>query len=513
MRPATRVVADPSVGAGALDRAVRDAGFEVTRRSTRRLAAPGMPRPTGGRTFDLAIVGGGSAAVAAAIHASDLGAKVAIIEKGTIGGTCVNVGCIPSKTLIRAADVLHRAYHHAFAGIRARPDKPDMGSLVAQKDELVAQMRQSKYTDVLASYEGVTLIRGTARLGSGGEVVVDGTPIQAGKAILATGGSPLAPSIPGLDRVAFLTSTEALALTELPKTMAVIGGGSVGLELAQLFARLGTRVTILEANSRLLSAEDTEVAEALAAYLKQEGLEIAVGVQIREVSGGPDLMRVDFEASGRSATVEVERLLVATGRRPNTKGLGLEDAGVRLGSKGEIIVDEHLETSRKGVYAAGDVTGEPAFVYVAAHAGNLAAENAILGNQRSYDLRVVPRVTFTDPAVGSVGLTEVEARARGADIAVSRLPLSYVPRALAARDTRGFVKLIADAKTNLLLGAHTLAPEAGETVMVPAMAIRFGIRMDEIGAMLHPYLTNAEALKLAALGFRKDVAKLSCCAG
>jgi mercuric reductase len=150
---------------------------------------------------------------------------------------------------------------------------------------------------------------------------------------------------------------------------------------------------------------------------------------------------------------------------------------------------------------------------VAAHAGNLAAENAILGHQRSYDLRVVPRVTFTDPAVGSVGLTEVEARARGTDIAVSRLPLSYLPRALAARDTRGFVKLIADAKTNLLLGAHTLAPEAGEMVMVPAMAIRFGIRMDEIGAMLHPYLTNAEALKLAALGFRKDVAKLSCCAG
>ena len=232
---------------------------------------------------------------------------------------------------------------------------------------------------------------------------------------------------------------------------------------------------------------------------------------MRRVSGKPGEYRVELDDHGARRT-EAEQLLVATGRRANTKGLGLEEAGIRLGKKGEVVVDEHLETTRKGVYAAGDVTGEPMFVYVAAYAGNLAAENALQGNVRKYDLSVVPRVTFTDPAVASVGLTAPQARERGVAAIESKLPLSYVPRALVARDTRGFIKLVADEKTNLLVGAHILAPEAGEIIQEAAMAIRFGIRVDEIAAMLHPYLTHAEGLKLAAQTFKKDVARLSCCA-
>ena len=219
-----------------------------------------------------------------------------------------------------------------------------------------------------------------------------------------------------------------------------------------------------------------------------------------------------IDAGGLRDTLRADQLLVAAGRRPNTRGLGLEEAGIRLGARGEIIVTESLETTRPGVYAAGDAIGEPAFVYVAAYAGQLAADNAISGAERPYDLRAVPRVTFTDPAIASVGLSEADARLRGLAISVSRLPMTHVPRAIAARDTRGFVKLIADQKTRLLLGAHVLAPEAGEMIELAVMAMRFHVRVDQIASLMHPYLTNAEAFKLACQAFDKDVSKLSCCA-
>src|SRR5258708_3357127 len=261
-----------------------------------------------------------------------------------------------------------------------------------------------------------------------------------------------------------------------------------------------------------LAGEDAEVGPALAAYLREEGIEVHTGVALTRVGGKPGAYRVEFAEGGAARTKEAEQLLVATGRRANTSGLGLEEAGIRLGKKGEVVVDEHLETTRKGVYAAGDVIGDPMFVYVSAYGGNLAAENALQGNARKQDLSVVPRVTFTDPAVASVRLTEAQARQRGIAVVVSRLPLSYVPRAIAARDTRGFIKLVVDEKTSLLAGAHILAPEAGEMIQPAGMAIRFGIRVDEIAAMLPPHLTHAEGLQLAAPTLKKDVAQLSCCA-
>ena len=505
----SRVVAEAAVDADALAAALPMQYRIVGRRSVDAHA----PRRAGdGESLDLLVIGGGSAGFAAAISAADLGATAAIVNAGTLGGTCVNVGCLPSKTLIRAAEAHHRAEHHAFAGIRAHAERPDFAAAVRQKNELVAELRQQKYSDVLAAYPTVSLIEGRARFRPDGALEVDGHPVRAGKIVLATGASPWAPPIPGLDVTPYLTSTEALALTHLPKSLIAIGGSAVGLELAQMFARLGTKVTVLEALPRLVSAEDADIGEGLAVYLREEGIEVHAGIAVRNVSGKPGGYRVEFDADGVRRTVEAEQLLVATGRRANTKGLGLDEAGIRLGKKGEVVVDVHLETTRKGVYAAGDVTGDPMFVYVAAYAGNLAAANALEGNVRKVDLSVVPRVTFTDPAVASVGLTAPQARERGLSAIESKLPLAYVPRAIAARDTRGFIKLVADEKTNLLVGAHILAPEAGEMIQEAVMAIRFGIRVDEIAAMLHPYLTHAEGLKLAAQTFKKDVARLSCCA-
>lgn len=505
----SRIVTESSLDATRVVAAIERGGFRVVRNAS--AAARGRRSHPGDEKLDLLIVGAGSAGFAAAIRATELGASVAMVERGALGGTCVNVGCVPSKTLIRAAEVQHRAERSAFAGIRTRADRPDFKAVIEQKRQLVAELQQAKYWDVLASYPSIMLMHGEARFRSDGTVEVDGEPVAARKVLLVTGSSPHLAPIPGLSDARPLTSTELMELEQIPEHLVVLGGGYVGLELGQTFARLGSRVTIL-ARSRLLSHEDEEISAALAGYLRDEGLDVRTGVRIDGVSGAPGAFRVGFERDGEHHVLEPDQVLAATGRRPNTRGMGLEDAGVELGEGGEVLVDEHLRTSRPGVYAAGDVTGEPSFVYVAAYAGSLAAENALNGDSRTYDLSVVPRVTFTDPAAASVGLTEAQARERGIDVAVSRLPMSYVPRAIAARDTRGLVKLVADAKTKLLVGAHILAPEAGDIIQQAAMAIRFGIRTDEIASMLHPYLTNAEALKLACQTFDKDVARLSCCA-
>ncbi|GAB4207042.1 MAG: mercury(II) reductase [Sandaracinaceae bacterium] len=505
----TRVVAEVTVAGSALAAAIGSKSFRVVGEKVRDLA----PRSRKDEAeLDLLIIGAGSAGFAAAIKATELGAKVAIVERGALGGTCVNVGCVPSKTLIRAAESHHHAGHSAFAGIHTKNEPPDLRAVVQQKAKLVAELQQAKYWDVLGAHADIVLMKGEARFRPDGTVEVDGKPVRARRVLLSMGASPWAPPIPGLADTRFLTSTTLMELEELPKHLIAIGGGAVGLELAQTFARLGSRVTVLEALPRIAPAEDDEVSDALARYLREEGLDVRAGVRIMEVSGSPGAHRVVIEDGAGRHVIEGDQLLVATGRRPNTRGLGLEEAGIAVGKKGEVLVDEHLRTRLPHVYAAGDVIGDPAFVYVAAYAGTVAAENALNGDSRTYDLSVVPRVTFTDPGVASVGLTEAQARARGIAVAMSKLPMAHVPRALAARDTRGFIKLLADEKTGLLVGAHILAPEAGEMIQEAVMAIRFGIRTDEIASLMHPYLTNAEGLKLACQTFKKDVAKLSCCA-
>jgi mercuric reductase len=302
-----------------------------------------------------------------------------------------------------------------------------------------------------------------------------------------------------------------MGLERLPDSMVVIGGSAVGLELAQMFARLGVRVTVLEALPRIVPGEAVGLGEALAGYLREEGIEVHTAVDVKQVTR-PAKYGVQFEAEGESREVCGEQLLVATGRRANTSGLGLEPVGVALGAKGQIAVDQHLRTSNHDIYAAGDVTGDPMFVYVAAYAGMTAAENALNGDTRRYDLTAVPKVTFTDPAVASVGLTIEDAEAGGTRVIVSHLSMNHVPRALAARDTRGFIQLVADASTRRLVGAHILAVEAGEMITEPALAIRFGLTIDDLASSFHPYLTLSEGIKLAAQTFDKDVAKLSCCA-
>jgi mercuric reductase len=463
--------------------------------------------------FDVAIVGGGSAGFAAAIKSAELGTRVALIEGRTLGGTCVNVGCVPSKSLIRAADAQHRRVHHGFRGIATTDGEPDWPMARAEKDGLVAELRQSKYGNVLRAYPSITLFQEGATIVSGREVrLASGRTLTAGKIVVTTGASPWAPPIPGLADAGYLDNASAMAVERLPESLIVIGASAVGLELAQMFARLGVRVTVLEALPRVVPTEDPDVGNALGDYLRLEGLEVHTESRIDRVTRGRDGYAVYCRAGREARTARAEQLLVATGRRANTAGFGLDRIGVTLGKKGEIVVNEFLQTTNTDVYAAGDAIGDPMFVYVAAYAGTLAAENALTGNGRRYDLSALPKVTFTDPAVASVGLTEDQARAEAIEPLASKLPLQHVPRALAARDTRGFVKLVADARTKKLIGAHILAAEAGEMITEPTLAIKFGLTIEDLTSTFHPYLTLSEGIKLAAQAFTKEVQKLSCCA-
>lgn len=349
----------------------------------------------GTKRFDLIVIGGGSAGFAAAIQAHELGKKVLMVNAGTIGGTCVNVGCVPSKTLIRAAESLHRGRHHPFAGIDGQATLVDFESVIRQKDELVAQLRQAKYVDVLKAYDRVELIEGRARMESLRSVRVGERVYESASILVVTGSRPWLPDIPGLAESAPLDSTLAFELTRLPESL--------------------------------------------------------------------------------------------------------------------IVVDEHLQTSQPGIFAAGDVIGEPAFVYTAAYEGHLAAANALSQERKKRDYRALPWVIFSDPQVAGVGLNEQEAARAGIEVDVATLELKNVPRALAARDTRGFIKLLRRKGSDELIGARILAPEGGEQIMEAALAIRHGIGVSELASAFHPYLTQAEGIKLCAQTFGKDVAKLSCC--
>ncbi len=482
--------------------------------------------PARGADFDVLIIGTGGAGVAAAIQAAGMGAKVAIAESGTLGGTYVNVGCIPSKHLIEAATHYHDA-RTGFPGVSPCEPAHDWSEVLRQKDALVGELRQTKYADVLASYPGVARLDGRAVLlasqqGSAGlRVRVGEVEHGARKVIVATGTVPLAPPIPGLDDIDALDSTTAMELDALPRSLLVLGGSAVGLELGQTFARFGVRVVVVELQDRVLPNEDPAISDALRAHLEVEGLEIHTSTHATAVEGDVGGIVLRVRQGSLEGQLRAERLLVAAGRQPNTRGFGLEEAGIALSQKGYVQVDATMRTSHADVYAAGDVTGGPGYVYVAAAGGRVAAENAIKSlsptgtpsdDPRELNLSVVPNVTFTNPQVGSVGLTEAAARAAGYHVDVSTLDMGQVPRALVAHDHRGLVKMVAEAGSGRLLGVHAVAPNAGEFMGEATLAIRFGLTARDVSGTLHPYLTWGESLKLAAQGFAMDISKLSCCA-
>ena len=462
--------------------------------------------------MNVAIIGTGSAAFAAAIRAAEEGAAVTVIEAGEIGGTCVNVGCVPSKIMIRAAQIAHLQSGHPFDGVGKHPAAVDRAALVAQQQARVRELRHAKYESILETNPRIRLLRGFARFKDDHTLIVmqpggREKAVAADRILIATGRSPMAPDTPGLKDTPYWTSAEALVAEELPQHLIVHGGSVVALELAQAFRRLGSSVTLI-ARSGLLSKEDPAVGEGLKAVLEGEGMRILIHAEVKKVRFDGNLFQLDIG----SETISGDRLLVATGRKPNTAGMNLDKAGVKTDERGAVMVDDHLRTSVPHIYAAGDCTNAPQFVYVAAAAGTRAAIN-MTGGDAALDLSTVPAVVFTDPQAASVGLSAAQAARLGIDADSRTLSLDNVPRALANYDTRGFIKLIAEKNSGRLIGAQLLAAEGGEVIQTAALAIRNRMTVDELAGQLFPYLTMVEGLKLCAQTFTRDVKQLSCCAG
>ncbi len=487
------------------------AGSQYRPMDLRAAGAPGGEvQREHGDDYDLVAIGAGSAAFAAAIRATNLGARVAIIERNTVGGTCVNVGCIPSKNLLAAAETYQHAGQHPFPGISTSQNGVDMASLIDMKAGIVEMLRKDKYVD-LADHYGFDIIQGSARFLGPDSIDVEGREIRAGRFLIATGSAPWAPPIEGLASSGYLTSTTAMELKELPGSMIVVGGNYIGLEMGQVFASLGTKVTIIEALERVAPLEEPEISEWMTRILVDQGVDVVAGAKVIRAESG-ERKAVVADASGQERRFEADELLVATGRRPVVDDLDLDPGGIRTDERGNLVLDEELRTTNPKVFAAGDVTGAPQFVYVAAAQGTVAADNAIAGAHRKIDYKALPRVTFTSPNIAAVGLTDEQARAQGYNCDCRVLDLEHVPRPIVNLDTRGAFKIVAERDTGKVLGVHAIAPNAGDVILAGVYAVNFGLTVQDLANTWAPYLTIAEGLKLTAQTFTTDVDKLSCCA-
>ena len=498
-----QVATDADIPLGALIDAVRVAGYQAV--------------PSDAGALHIAVIGSGSGAMAAALKAVERGARVTLIERGTIGGTCVNIGCVPSKIMIRAAHVAHLRRQSPFDdGIAASAPAIRRDRLLAQQQARVDELRDAKYESILRNTPAITVLHGTAHFRGAHCLSItlhDGDTVDVAfdRCLIATGASSATgaalPPIAGLQQTPFWTSTEALASDTIPPRLAVLGSSVVAVELAQAFARLGSQVTLL-ARHTLLYGEDPAIGEAVTAAFRSEGITVLENTQASHISHADD----EFTLTLPDGELRTDQLLVATGRAPNTAELDLDQAGVHTDAHGRVSVDVGMRTNVTNIYAAGDCSNQPQFVYVAAAAGTRAAIN-MTGGQAILDLTAMPAVVFTDPQVATVGLSEAQARDDGIATDSRTLGLDNVPRALANFDTRGFIKLVAAADSGRLIGVQAVAPEAGELIQTAALAIRANMTVQELADQLFPYLTMVEGLKLAAQTFSKDVTQLSCCAG
>lgn len=466
--------------------------------------------------YDLIIIGGGSAAFSAAIKAESLGLTTLMVNGGLdFGGTCVNVGCVPSKNLIRAAETAYHATHSNFGSIQPKGATIDFPQLIKDKKQLVATLQQLKYMDVVSDFKHLTMLKGWAEFIDKKTIVVNGEDkYTALKFVIATGATTNIPNIEGLNDVGYLTNVSLFDLEEKPDSLTIMGAGYIGLEIAQAYSRLGVKVRIIEFTDRPLRSQTKDITNVLVAQYENESIETLPNFRAFkfEKSGSDTIIHCNCPDGSTTQLVEKGYVVVATGTKPNTSKLGLDNIGLNLTKSGHIIVNEKMETNLPNIYAVGDTTNTPPFVYTAATEGSTAVSNAFTGEIKVVDYSSLPWVVFTDPQIAGAGMDEIEAEKQGISFEVSKLDLTHVPRALAAQDTRGFIKLIRNTKTDKLIGARVVAPEGGELIQQLSMAIKYGITVKELADNFYPYLTLGEGIKLAAITFGKDVSKLSCCA-
>ena len=473
--------------------------------------------------YELLILGQGSAAFAAAIKANESKIKTAMVggnaTKGAvIGGTCVNLGCVPSKRLITVGTWLRSGSNPPFEGVRYKGGSSlDFPRVIREKDSMVSRFRKDKYADVLNGLNSVTYYPSKGKFLSRSEVKAGEETLRAEKFLIATGARASIPPIRGIDEAGYLTNEEALSLRELPRSLCVVGGRALGLEFAQMYAQFGTKVTVLQRSERILPDDEPEISEALTQYLEEIGVRIFTGVTINRVAkrGGEKGGKiVDLTAGAKRREILCDQILLATGRRPNTEGLGLEVVGVKTDAKGFVTVNEEMQTSAPNVWAAGDVTGEPMLEPLAAKEGAVAVHNALGDDpekRKKINLGEVPSAVFTYPEVARVGLTESESHAKGIKCACRVLPLELVPKAHVIGDTRGLVKMVIDDEGKQIIGLHILAPHAADLIHEGVLAVKNKLTIDDIIDTVHVFPTLSESVKLAAQSFYMDVGKMSCC--
>lgn len=471
--------------------------------------------------FDLVILGSGSTAFAAALRAQELGKTAVMSEERIPGGTCVNRGCLPSKNLIEAAKLLYDAKNPRYPGISPTNLELDFQALIKQKDDVIAGYRNKKYESLLGT--GFYIEQGHAEFVDAHTVQVGEKQLSGENILIATGSRPVLPSIEGLESVPYLTSdlltsNESMELTECPHSLLIIGGGYIALELGQMFHRFGTEVTILERSQQVLAhGYEPEAGQTIGTIFQEEGIQIITQASVSSVRQETNAVVVTVSMGDSTQEFRAEKLLITTGRRPNTDNINIEKSGVLLGEKGQVQVDEYLKTNVSHIFAAGDVIGSEISSQMATPVGSqdggIVAHNALSDqNQRSVNHRVIPRAIFTDPQIGIVGMTEKEAIAAGHRCWCSAIPMSLVPRAGAIRDTKGVIKMVADAETDEVLGVTMVGNSAAEIIHEVAMGMRFHAKLYDFIDLIHIYPTMAEALKIAAISRYKDPAKLSCCA-
>ena len=442
-------------------------------------------------------------------------------EERTVGGTCVNRGCLPSKNLIEAARIIHDAQHPRYLGLTPADIVLDFRKLVEQKDDVIHGYRKKKYESLTGGQ--FTIEKGHVKFVDSHTLQVDGKRLIGEKILIATGSRPVAPEIDGLREVPYLTSDlltndEPMEMRELPRSLIIFGGGYIALELGQMFRRFGVEVTILQRNDQLLAhGYEPSVGRTIGEIFEKEGIKVITNASAIAVRLDGNAVVVVAAVGDRGIELRAEKLLIATGRRPNSDKIDIEKSGVAVGKHGEVCVDEFLRTNISHIFAGGDVigreTGSQMATPVGSHDGGIAARNAFAnGELWRVDHRVIPRTIFTDPQIATVGMTEEEAIAAGHSCWCSTVPMSLVPRAGAIRDTAGIIKMVADDDTEEVLGVSMVGNSAGEVIHEAAMAMRFHAKIQDYIDMLHVYPTMAEALKIVAISRHKDPAKLSCCA-
>ncbi len=465
------------------------------------------------KEYDLIIIGGGAGAFASAIKANELKAKTLLINRGLpLGGTCVNVGCVPSKTLLWAGEVMHQAKNHGIPGVEIEVKNFDFAQVVQHELDLVAKLRAEKYEKVLNGLENVTYIEGRVSFVSPNEIEVNGQKYQAKKFIIAAGSTATVPPIEGIKDVGYLTHIEALQIKNQPKELIVVGAGPLGLEFAQMFARFGTKVTILQRNVSIFPPAESELTNRLAEILTKEGITIRTDVQVKSArtEGGKKI--VTYTVGDKQEEVSADEILLATGKTPNTQGLGLDKARVEIDEKQAIKVNPQFQTSQPHIFAVGDVINLPIRQEpTAGKEGTLATENALSNTPNSIDYNSVPWTIFTDPQLAGVGLTEEQEMKQLGRCLCRTVSFADVPKAIIMNRTEGLIKMAVHPDTKVILGIHILSPNAGELIAQAMTLVKNKNTIDDVVNSLPMFPTLSEAIKIAALSFTKDISKLSCC--